>query len=316
LFEFFSHVGRVDDIRLIRDQRTYKSKGLCYVEFYERESVNKAIALTGQLLGGYPITVQITPSVQQAENKAMRLYVGSLHFNVTDKDLMPVFEAFGPIESIDIHKDPLSGKSRGFGFVTYKNEADAKQALANLDGLEIAGRAMKVGVVTDSQGGEADNTLGELDEGGGLTLTAQSRVQLMQKLQRGNEMNFGIPGVPAMSAQHQSKLAAQQIIPVPRIQHSPCIVIRNMFDAKEGEKDPDFHLDLKDDVEDEASKYGKLKHIHIEKDSAGYVYLRFDSIEAAQKCIDSLNGRWFASRKIAADFVPEATYFLKFPAAK
>ena len=41
LFEFFSHVGTVEDIRLIRDQRTQKSKGLCYVEFSDKESVPK-----------------------------------------------------------------------------------------------------------------------------------------------------------------------------------------------------------------------------------------------------------------------------------
>ena len=46
-----------------------------------------------------------------------KLYIGSLHFNVTEEDLRPVFEAFGPLDYIDLHKDPVTGQSKGFGFV-------------------------------------------------------------------------------------------------------------------------------------------------------------------------------------------------------
>jgi RNA-binding protein 39 len=296
------------------------------VEFWEKDCVNKAIALTGQELGGYPITVQITPSIEKKEEaRPMRLYVGSLHFNVTEKDLKPVFEAFGPIESIDIHKDPSTGKSRGFGFVTYKNEPDARQALQNLNGLEIAGRAIKVGIVSDGKDLATESgMLGELDEGsGGLALTAQSRVQLMQKLQRGNEMSsyqtpgtvISASGAPMSISFPPNVVAKADSIPVPRIQPSTCVVIKNMFDPKE-EKDPDFELDVKEDVEEEAGKFGPLRHIFVDKNSMGHVYLRFENVANAQSCVDTLNGRWFASRRITAEFVVEQTYLLKFPSAK
>ena len=48
LFEFFSVVGRVEDIRLIKDQRTGRSKGLCYVEFADRDAMQSALALNGE----------------------------------------------------------------------------------------------------------------------------------------------------------------------------------------------------------------------------------------------------------------------------
>jgi len=328
LFEFFSHVGRVEDIRMIRDQRTHKSKGLAYVEFWEKDCVNKAIALTGQELGGYPITVQITPTAthvtsRQEEIKPMRLYVGSLHFNVTESDLRPVFEAFGVVESIELHKDPSTGKSRGFGFVTYKNEGDARQALANLNGLEIAGRPMKVGIVSEGKDeGISDMGVGDLDEdGGGMVLSAENRVRLMQKLQRGNEMGpmAPPPQLPAYSqggGRDSGVISAARDLSVPLIQPSTCVVVKHMFDPKE-EKDPDFHLDIKEDVEEECTKFGKLKHIFVDKGSqVGHVYLRFTNIDGASKCVDNLNNRWFASKKITAEFVVEATYLLKFPDAK
>jgi len=255
----------------------------------------------------------------------MRLYVGSLHQNVTEKDLRPVFEAFGPIDAIDIHRDPATGKSRGFGFVTYKSEVDAKAALQNLNGLEIAGHAIKVGVVTDNQKEIAGDvgSLGDLEDGtGGLLLTAQSRLQLMQKLQRGNDMlpnpgaSSSMSGPPPAPREMPSHLVSSaQNLSVPRIQPSTCLVLKNMFDPKE-EKEPDFHLDVKEDVEEETKKYGRLKHIFVDKDTQGHVYLRFVDVPAAQACVEALNGRWFASRRISADFIVEQTYFAKFPSAK
>lgn len=48
-----------------------------------------------------------------------RLYVGSLHFNITEDDLKSVFAPFGEIEFINLHMDPETNRSKGFGFVQY-----------------------------------------------------------------------------------------------------------------------------------------------------------------------------------------------------
>ena len=58
IFEFFSQAGKVRDIRLIRDQRSGKSKGVGYVEFGDAESVMKALALNGIAFKGQPLLVQ------------------------------------------------------------------------------------------------------------------------------------------------------------------------------------------------------------------------------------------------------------------
>merc|ERR1719187_2733707 len=60
VFDFFSEAGKVVDIQLIRDTRTYKSKGLAYIEFEDRRSVPHALALSGRNLNGYPVLVQMT----------------------------------------------------------------------------------------------------------------------------------------------------------------------------------------------------------------------------------------------------------------
>jgi len=48
-----------------------------------------------------------------------RLYVGSLHFNLTEGDIKQVFEPFGELEFVDLHKDPATGRSKGYAFVQY-----------------------------------------------------------------------------------------------------------------------------------------------------------------------------------------------------
>ena len=48
-----------------------------------------------------------------------RLYVGSLHFNLTEGDIKQVFEPFGELEFVDLHKDSVTGRSKGYAFVQY-----------------------------------------------------------------------------------------------------------------------------------------------------------------------------------------------------
>jgi RNA-binding protein 39 len=45
------------------------------------------------------------------------LYVGSLHFNLTESDIKQVFEPFGELEFVDLHRDPTTGRSKGYAFV-------------------------------------------------------------------------------------------------------------------------------------------------------------------------------------------------------
>lgn len=48
----------------------------------------------------------------------MRLYVGSLHFNITEDMLRGIFEPFGKIDNIQLIMDPETGRSKGYGFIT------------------------------------------------------------------------------------------------------------------------------------------------------------------------------------------------------
>lgn len=74
--------------------------------------------------------------------------------------------------------------------------------------------------------------------------------------------------------------------------------------------------EIKNDTAEECTKFGSVVHCAVDMNSSGHVYLKFGSIPAAQNAINALNNRWFASRMITAVFVPERSYYSRFPEAK
>lgn len=74
----------------------------------------------------------------------MKLYIGNLPFGVDQAKLKELFAPYGEIEEATVIADKFSGRSKGFGFVTFKNEADAKKAIAEMNEKEIEGRPLKV----------------------------------------------------------------------------------------------------------------------------------------------------------------------------
>lgn len=99
----------------------------------------------------------------------MQLYVGSLHFNLTESDIKQVFEPFGELEFVDLHRDPMTGRSKGYAFVQYKRGEDAKMALDQMEGFELAGRQLRVNTVHEK--GTVKYTQTEsLEDSGGMHL--------------------------------------------------------------------------------------------------------------------------------------------------
>ena len=73
-----------------------------------------------------------------------KLFVRSLSWNVTDQMLGDFFSQYGEVISANVITDRYSGRSKGFGFVEFANEADAEKAKQEANGKEIDGRAIAV----------------------------------------------------------------------------------------------------------------------------------------------------------------------------
>ncbi|MGJ8652403.1 MAG: RNA recognition motif domain-containing protein [Opitutaceae bacterium] len=82
---------------------------------------------------------------------SVRLYVGNLSFDATADDLREIFSQTGEVEDSIIVTRPGGGRPRGFGFVTMSDEAAGAEAIRQLDGQEVAGRALKVNVAKERE---------------------------------------------------------------------------------------------------------------------------------------------------------------------
>ncbi|KAL0874655.1 hypothetical protein Bca101_024360 [Brassica carinata] len=344
VYEFFSKAGKVRDVRLIMDRNSRRSKGVGYIEFYDVMSVPMAIAMSGQLFLGQPVMVkpsEAEKNLAQSNTTAgggtgpvdRKLYVGNLHFNMTELQLRQIFEPFGPVELVQLPCDLETGQCKGFGFIQFAQVEHSKAAQIALNGkLEIAGRTIKVSLellevssVADhigTQDGNPKSADFDDDDGGGLALNAQSRVLLMQKLDRtGLAASIGVPALngtainqPGMNPGFPTSVlpttAIPSVVTEPIGQPSECLLLKNMFDPAT-ETEPYFDEEIKEDVNDECSKYGEVKHIYVDKNSAGFVYLRFESVQAAMAAQRAMHMRWFAQKMISATFLPPHEYEAK-----
>lgn len=75
---------------------------------------------------------------------AKKLFVGGLPWATTSDDLKDLFAQFGTVASANVITDKMTGRSRGFGFVEFDNEAEADAAIAGLDTKDYNGRSLVV----------------------------------------------------------------------------------------------------------------------------------------------------------------------------
>ncbi len=82
-----------------------------------------------------------------------KLFVGGVSWGTTDDGLREAFERFGEVAEAKIITDRETGRSRGFGFVTFNNAEDADNAIQEMDGTELDGRAVRVNEAREREGG-------------------------------------------------------------------------------------------------------------------------------------------------------------------
>lgn len=287
---FFKEVGKIRDVRLIKDRFTGKSKGFGYVEFVDPSSVQLALGLTGQMLDNHAVMIKaseaeknVVGSVQQQQQnnnvqqqrKLNLLYVRGIPPCLEDDELKMIFESFGEVVFVSIERKPHEETHEGW--VKYKNTEDAKKGLCILNQQELGGGYMlEVGIWNPKK---------EDDEAQEMTI--QKRALMLAKLES-EKKNFE--------------------------NASPCVVLSNMFDPST-EQNPNFENEIKDEVTSECENFGKVLHCFVDKFSKGNVYVKFDSVESSKKAHSTLHGRYFNGKMIGSTFIPLKVYKERFPEA-
>ena len=100
-----------------------------------------------------------------------KLFVGNLSFKITENDLQDAFAAHGAVVETNLMMDRMSGRPRGFAFVTMGSEEEAQKAIEALNGKELDGRALTVNVARPREerppGGGGGSRGPRRDYGGG-----------------------------------------------------------------------------------------------------------------------------------------------------
>jgi cold-inducible RNA-binding protein len=86
-----------------------------------------------------------------------KIYVGNLSYNTTEDELRTFFSQFGTIGEVKLIIDFNTGRSKGFGFITYSSDQDCESAVAGANGVEMDGRKLKVNIAREDNRSSAGN---------------------------------------------------------------------------------------------------------------------------------------------------------------
>ncbi|KAG8090525.1 hypothetical protein GUJ93_ZPchr0011g27781 [Zizania palustris] len=142
LHEVFQSIGPVEGCKLIRKEKS----SFGFVDYYDRRSAALAIvSLNGRQLFGQPIKVNWAYASTQREDTSghFNIFVGDLCPEVTDAALFAFFSAYSSCSDARVMWDQKTGRSRGFGFVSFRNQQDAQTAINELNGKWLGNRQIR-----------------------------------------------------------------------------------------------------------------------------------------------------------------------------
>ncbi|KAL6277689.1 hypothetical protein ACE6H2_021290 [Prunus campanulata] len=154
----FESAGNVEMVEVIYDKTTGRSRGFGFVTMSSvQEAEGAARQLNGYELDGRALRVNYGPPPPRSEDSfrgargggggsdsSNRLYVGNLAWGVDNLALENLFSEQGKVLEAKVVYDRDSGRSRGFGFVTYGTADEMNSAIESLDGVDLNGRSIRV----------------------------------------------------------------------------------------------------------------------------------------------------------------------------
>ncbi|CAN1136269.1 Oligouridylate-binding protein 1 [Linum perenne] len=175
LQQVFSSTGPIEGCKLIRKEKS--SYG--FVDYFDRRCAAHAIlTLNGRPLFGQPIKVNWAYASSQREDTSghYNIFVGDLSPEITDATLYACFSSYPTCSDARVMWDQKTGRSRGFGFVSFRSQQDAQSAINDLNGKWLGSRQIRCNWATkgalsseDKQGSDAKSvvelTSGSADDG-------------------------------------------------------------------------------------------------------------------------------------------------------
>jgi RNA recognition motif-containing protein len=126
---YFEKYGPVQDVVIMRDKFTGRSRGFGFVTFADDGAIAQVTADTHTLDGR---AIEAKKAIPRGEmtNRTKKIFVGGLPLTTTEEEFRKYFEKFGKVSESQIIKDRATGRSRGFGFITFESELTVEHVLS------------------------------------------------------------------------------------------------------------------------------------------------------------------------------------------
>ncbi|XP_044981235.1 oligouridylate-binding protein 1B-like [Hordeum vulgare subsp. vulgare] len=267
LHEVFQSIGPVEGCKLIRKEKS----SFGFVDYYDRRYAALAIvSLNGRQLFGQPIKVNWAYASTQREDTSghFNIFVGDLCPEVTDAALFVFFSAYSTCSDARVMWDQQSGRSRGFGFVSFRNQQDAQTAINELNGKWLGNRQIRCNWAT--KGANA----GEVKQ----STDSKGMVELINGSSEAGKENANEDG------------------PEDNPQYTTVYVGNLSHDIDSNDVHRFFHL----------LGAGSIEEVRVTRDK-GFGFVRYSTHEEAAQAIQTGNGQLIGGRQIKCSWGSKPT---------
>ncbi|KAK9845716.1 hypothetical protein WJX81_000399 [Elliptochloris bilobata] len=161
LQDLFGTVGAVTDVKLVKDKASGQSAGSAFVKYDDHRAAAIALqTINGHCIYGKELRVSWAFQKDKAEDTAthFHIFVGNLSGNVTDPTLLNAFKAVRSCSDARVMWDHATGRSKGYGFVSFRTQEDAERAIQTMNGMVVGQWRVRCGWANHKQ-----ETVGEMN---------------------------------------------------------------------------------------------------------------------------------------------------------
>ncbi|CAA2987606.1 heterogeneous nuclear ribonucleo 1 [Olea europaea subsp. europaea] len=144
--KYFGKYGEITDSVIMKDKKTGQPRGFGFVTYADPSVVDKVIEET-HIINGKQVEIKRTiprGAIGSKDFKTKKIFVGGIPTTVAEDEFKDFFSMFGEVKEQQIMRDHSSGRSRGFGFITFETEQSVDDILANGNRLEFAGAQVEI----------------------------------------------------------------------------------------------------------------------------------------------------------------------------
>ncbi|XP_053380285.1 ELAV-like protein 1-B [Mercenaria mercenaria] len=282
LKSMFSTYGTVKAARVRRDQKTNKSIGFGFVEYGSRKEAAKAIdEVNGLQLGKKKLRVAFSEPVDDTIKQSTKVTVHKIPSKTSEEEFRDMFTKFGNIVKVRLLTDSVTGRSRRMGFLFFEKWADAQRAVSEMNGFKPDNSNDQIKCKIDQES---------------VKPKTWPQWQKSSDQQHPTPQPRG-PHPYAVARPHSQQGHGRTIQPVISQGPNPsCVFLYNIGEYISEQE-----------IYNLFAQFGGLKKIDIVRDMntqlcKGYAFLNFDTYQAAENAIFTMDGMFYRGRQLQVRF--------------